>query len=175
MATYPPIAAGQRITTSVLSSLTYDYVFKTSNQTVANSVVLANDSELAFPVAANGTYEFDLYLRFGALNVAGVKTQLIVPGGVTFNRTCAGPGTANATQVDSNTTEMKWAQVGNTTSALYSDPRNSTTLPTFVWENGSFTTSGTAGNAQLQWAQVVANATGTVAQSGSYFRFRRIG
>lgn len=175
MATYPDIAAGQRITSAMLSGLTWDYVIKTGTQTVTSSTTLVNDSDLFFPVVANGQYEFELHLRFGALLAAGIKLAWTAPAGTSMNVSYGGPGTANVAETNANTTEMKWVVHGHTTSAPFTSPRNTAASQTWLMAQSLFTAGATAGNIQLQWAQNVSNATGTIVQSPSYIRYRRIG
>lgn len=175
MASWPQIAAGQRITTAMLGALAPEYVMKTSAQTVTNSVVLVPDTELLFPIVGGGQYEMECFIRFSSLQAAGIKWQFSAPAGTSFNVLYGGPGSANATQADANTTEMRWAIHGNTTSTGMTDPRNSISLHTWTIATANFTAGATPGNVQLQWAQLVANATGSVVQAQSYIRYRRIG
>jgi hypothetical protein len=175
VATYPAIAAGQRITTAMLSGLTWNYVVKNGTQTVTSSTTLVNDSDLFFPLEANAQYEWELFMRFSGLQAAGIKLAWTAPAGTSFNRTCGGPGSTNAVQTNANTTEMRWSSHSITTAVDYTNPRNSTGLHTWLTESSIFTAGATAGNLQLQWAQNTSNATGTVVQGSSYIRYRRIG
>ncbi len=175
MATYPAIAAGQRITTAMLSALTYDYVIKANPETITSSTTMQNDDELFVPVVAGAQYELDAFIRFSGLQAAGIKVGWTVPSGTSFNVLYGGPGSANAVSTDANTTEMRWAIHGSATAVAMTNPRNSAALHTWTLANMIFTVGATAGNIQLQWAQNVANATGSVVQAQSYIRYRRIG
>jgi len=175
MATWPQIAAGQRITTALLSGLTYNYAIKESSQTVTSSITPVNDTDLFFPIEAGAQYEFDAILRWSGLQVAGLRTAWTAPTGTSFNRLLGGPGSSNAIQTDANTTEMRWVIHGHSTQAGMTNPRNSTALHVWSLETAILTAGSTAGNVQLQWAQLATNATGTVMQPSSYIRYRRIG
>ncbi len=175
MATYPVISAGARITSSLLTSMLDQYVYKTSTQTVTSSTTLVNDTELLFPVAANGMYVVEFVVYFASLQAAGFKTAWSVPAGTSGNKFVAGPGSANAVESSANTTEMRWAIHGSSTTVSYTDPRNSTGLQSFVIERATLTVGATAGNVQFQWAQNVSNATGTIVVGPSYVKYRQIG
>jgi len=172
---YPVVAAGTRITSSLLNDLSPTFVFKTSNQQVASSIVPVNDTELVFPVVSGAQYEIEFYLRWSGLQAAGIRTMWSVPTGTSGNRDVGGPGSANAIQGDANTTEMRWAVHGVGTQVGMTNPRNSQGLQTWSLERAVLTIGGTSGNIQLQWAQFASNATASQVVAGSYAKYRRIG
>lgn len=172
--TYPIPAIGQRLTASFISQMLPTYVYKPASTTRASLVVAADDTDLAFAAEANVTYDVYFRVRFAGLQAAGIRTKWNVPAGANGLRCCQGPGSANAVQTDANTTEMRQAVHGFTTDVLYTNPRNSASLFTWLEEWCTVTMAATAGNITFQWAQNVTNATGTVVQAESFVQYRRV-
>lgn len=175
MAQYPDIAGATKVDDVLLASMLDNFVIKAADATPRTVATLVNDPDLTFPVVANALYEVAFHVRFGALQAAGLRTAWAVPAGTSGNRECLGPGSANATQTDANTTEMRWAVHGYTTAVLYTDPRNSVSLHTHLMEKALVAVGATAGSITLQWGQATANATGSLIVAQSYVKYRRIG
>ena len=175
MSQYPVITAG-KVSVADLQAMIDDYVIKASATTRTSTTTVSDDPELVTPtLVANGIYLVEFVIRMAGLAAAGFKTQWSVPSGASGNKDCMGPGSANATEANGNTTELRWAVHGFTTAVAYTDPRNSASLQVPVIERSIVTLGGTAGTITLQWAQNSSNATGTVVAAGSYVRTRRIG
>ena len=174
MPTYPTIAAGQKLTASLLQSMLDNVIVKGTTQTITNSTTLVTDTELQVPVVANASYEIEFNLRYAGLLAAGFKTCWVYPSGASGNKWVMGPGSANVASTDADTTEMRWSIHGAGTVVNYSEPRNSTSLQTFCWERGRVDVGSTAGTVLIQYAQKTANATGTQVVPASYVRYRRV-
>ncbi len=175
MSQYPLVGGGTPITDAFLAAMLPNYVIKPADAPGRTAATLVADPDMTFNVEANAIYLARMVVRFGALTAAGLRTSWTVPSGTTGNRECIGPGSANATESSANTTEMRWSVHGYGTAVLYTDPRNSTTLQSFIEERALIVTAGTAGAVTLNWGQSTANATGTVVAANSWIEYRRIG
>lgn len=176
MAQYPVITAGVKLTADLLASMLPQYVIKTADTTRTSTAALANDPDLVTgTLTAGGVYDVEFHVIFGALQAAGIRTAWSVPAGTTGNRRTLGPGSANATEANANTTEMRWSVVPYATAALYTDPRNAAASLTHLVEKALVTIGATAGPITFQWAQNVSNATGTVVSATSYVTYRQVG
>lgn len=175
MAQYPDVNGGARVDDAFLSSMLDNFIIKPADAPGRTVATLVSDPDLVFPVEANALYDVEFVVRFAALQAAGLRTGWGVPSGTSGNKLCGGPGSANVTQADANTTEMRWAIHGYPTAVLYTDPRNSLGLQSWAWERSLLAVGATAGNVSLQWGQATANATGSVINANSYVRYRRIG
>lgn len=175
MSKYPDVAGGTRVDDVFLAAMLDEFIIKPADATPRTVVTLVNDPDLTFPVLANALYEVYFNVRFAGLQAAGLRTAWSVPAGTTGNRECHGPGSANATQTDANTTEMRHAVHGYATACNYTNPRNSASLQTYLEEQALLQVGATAGSVVLQWGQVTANATGSLVNANSYVKYRRIG
>ena len=175
MAQYPDVNGGARVDDAFLSAMLDNYVIKPADAPPRTAATLVSDPDLVFPVEANALYDVEFVVRFAALQAAGLRTGWGVPAGTTGNKLVAGPGSANVAQADANTTDMRWAVHGYATAVLYTDPRNSVTLQSWIWEKGLLAVGSTAGNVSLQWGQATANVTGSLINANSYVKYRRIG
>jgi hypothetical protein len=169
MATFPSIAAGQRITASLLNSMLPVTVTKTVNQSVTSSTTLVNDLELTLPVVANGTYLLDGFIdydgQFGP-GTGDIKFDWSLPSGATLRW---GP-LGNA----SNDTSQKYASNTNLTgNVLTAGTYGTGGAHNAATPRGYVTVSSTAGNIQLMWAQNVSSATATSVYAGSWIRLTR--
>lgn len=149
------------------------YVYKENNQDLPSSVTLQNDTELFFSVAANATYEVKLYLLFGGLVAAGIKTAWTVPASTTGTRMCFGPG-SSANDANADNIAMRCGVHLPATSVNYSCVRGSASNLVFAIERCRLKVGATAGTVQLQWAQFASAATATRVGIDSYFRYKRV-
>lgn len=175
MAQYPLVGGGTPVDDQFLSDIIDNYVIKAADATPRIVTTIINDGDLVFPVVANAVYDVLIHVRFGALLAAGIRTAWTVPTGTSGNRVCLGPGSSNVAQTDANTTELRWAVHGYATVVNYTNPRNSTSLQTFLEEKAILSVGSTAGSVNFQWGQWTANATGTFVTANSYVKYRRIG
>ena len=118
----------------------HKFARKTSDQTVSNSTVFVDDSELKFTVGANEVWEFLILLKLNTYTGVDWKGTITVPAG----------GVANIRGSFPLTSITNWS---NATDAL-------TTVATADRTNGAAMVAGiyvggaNAGTVQLQWAQV---------------------
>ncbi len=175
MPQYPVVGGGTPVDDQFLSDMIDTWVIKPADATPRVNSTMVADPDLTFPVVANAVYDVMFRVRFAALQAAGLRTDWTVPTGTTGNRECLGPGSANVTQADANTTELRLAVHGYGTACLYTNPRNSTALQTFLEERAILSVGATAGSCTFRWAQNVTNATGSLVNANSYVKYRRIG
>jgi hypothetical protein len=177
VAQYPVITAGTtEITADLLNSMFPQSVDKNADTARNTTTVVASDPDLVTgTLTAGGVYYVKFHVRFTGLQAAGLKTAWLVPAGTTGNRDCDGPGSANAVQVDGNTTELKRATNSYATNVSYTNPRNSTSLQTYLVEQARVTIGATAGAITLQWSQATSNATDTTVKASSFVEWRRVG
>lgn len=136
-------------------------VFKANNQTVNNSTVLVNDTELVLPLpAASSRYGFQFNLRYSTNTTADIALSFSGPAGATITFGGAGPDTsaANVFNAASN----------------YSD----TIAPASLFFGGGATgnisvqgsveTAAATGSLTLRFAQAIANASNTTIASFSW-------
>jgi hypothetical protein len=139
-------------------------IVKPSDQSVTSSTVLVNDTSLVLAVAANRTYEIDLYMVWtGVASNAtpGLKYDFTLPAGATFNNfTSMGYAAgAFAFNIESAGTPTSYASGATTSTHLV---------------RGLLVVSGTAGNFQLQWAQGNSSVTSATMKAGSFLVARAI-
>jgi len=123
---------------------------RTSNSSQIKTTTLANDSVLFVPVAANAIYEFRFYLNAAsASTTSGAKFAFTFPAGATGSYAgvyynSGGGSFAVPTSLGATQTGL----VGGTANVNYAS----------FW-NGLMTTSSTAGNFQVQYAEQTLDAT----------------
>lgn len=165
--TYPSIAAGQRITASLLNSMLPIVVIKAADQTVTSSTTLTNDSHLVAALVANATYIVDGYLMLTgpAATTGDAKIDFTIPTGATMHYTSGGV-------------------VASSPAVQYEDTVNANSTARTIGTNGStdmgvalhahVVLGSAAGNVQLRFAQNSSNGTATGFRAGSWLRFTRI-
>lgn len=139
-------------------------VYKTADESLASSITMQNDDHIVLPVDINATYLFKLYWLFQADNALDIKFQFTLPAGAAF-------AANNANALESWNPGVNNLAGFNPATSTNVDGGNTTT-PSIAW--GSFTTAGTAGNIQLQWAQQVSGATPTIVRKGTWLELTRI-
>ena len=131
-----------------------EFVHKSADQTINNSTVLVDATDLAFDVGANEKWFFSLTLLFNFHPTPDGDLAWTVPAlstGAWYVRS-AGVSTAQATSL---TTEIKVNGTG--TEALQ------------ILE-GFYVGGANAGTVQLQFAQTLSNAADTTMRKGSTIR-----
>lgn len=169
MATYPPVYAGTTAEAALLESMLYDEVAKAATESLTASTTYQDDDELFLPAVANATYRFDLLLLHSSSNAGRFKMQFTAPAG----------------------SSLAWGVVGVAIAVTSSNPVTDVSMPsrtltdilglgggnltgTTAFVQGVLTTSGTAGNLRLQWAQNTSDAGATQVRAGSTLRMKRI-
>ena len=170
MAVYPSIPAGRRITDALLESMLPLEVAKEVTESVTSSTTFQDDNELFLPVEANAKYRVALMLLHDAGATGRFKMQFTAPTGAAMDW---GIHNVHINEVDSSTTVNDVSMP----SRLLSDPQSIGGGPsagTCSFIGGTLTTSSTAGNLQLQWAQNATDATAARVRAGSILTIKRI-
>jgi Concanavalin A-like lectin/glucanases superfamily len=133
---------------------------KASNETVSNSTALQNDNHLRVALGTSTTYIIDAVIFASSTSAApDLKIAFDAPSGTTMALGYTGGPIA-----------------GMLTSAGAASDDISLLANTATWVHvaGNVTTSGTAGDLTLKWAQNASDAAGTTALRGSYIRAEAI-
>ena len=143
-------------------------VVKTANQSVTNSAVFANDTNLAFPMAANSYYTFKTAINYSSTSQnADFKFTFTVPAGATVFITANYP----VAGTDGATTRMCNISASGTTCTV---PMTAANYRGTIMVTGYVQTAGTAGNTQFQFAQnVQTNGQSVTVYQGSEISYRR--
>lgn len=170
MATYPTIAAGQRITAALLQSMLPMTAYKAAATDRASTTTMADDPDLTFTLEASAVYivEFHLYLGSGSTGLP--KTQWTVPSGATGLKGVHGSA---STATSDDGISMRTGSHGFTTAVTYGYRSTGPTNLNHATEVGTVITSS-AGTCAIQWAQSVSNATAVRMGLGSWARAQRI-
>lgn len=143
------------------------YVRKTADESVTSSTAYQNDDALVLPLAANDHYRFELFLRYEAAAAADIKAQFTGPAGFSLkgviHRLSSG-GAATTDDLIDDFTEASGPAIGGIGAG--------TALACTI--TGIVLTAATAGNLQVQWAQVTSNATPTKVLIGSYLMLKQV-
>lgn len=158
MPQFPQVFAGAAATAGLLQKLAPFTVIKPADQSVTSSVTLVNDSALALPLAANGSWLFACFLKYegGTAGAADLKWAFTGPSGFGMNYELIGNAAGGASALG-----FLRGIPGST--AGTSGAGNAWGMFMF----GTVTTGSTAGTLQLQWAQNTSNATATIVHAGS--------
>jgi hypothetical protein len=155
------VRAGDRLTAALVRSLVPDGAFKPSDQSVASSTTLTNDTALFFAVQAGAQYGWACYLDYEAAGpgTGDIKWHWTLPAGASIRysvtaQTTAGAANVGTTYAGANTPTAGGGGAGNLQS---------------VYMNGALNVSSTAGTMQLQWAQNSSSGTATIVHAQSYF------
>jgi hypothetical protein len=174
MTTYPPIAAGQRVTATLLRAGQWELIRKPLAESVTSSTTVQNDDDLFFAAEANAVYVVDCYLNAHQTIADGtaidLKVQWSVPASSTGTRLCWGPTVG---MTDRTNTSMVSAAHAFTSVRTYGCDISSETVA--IYEHLVIETDSTAGNVQLQWAQNTSNANATVLSADSHLIVKRLG
>lgn len=169
MATYPPVYAGTKVTAAFLESMLPLDVVKAATETVTSSTTFQDDNELFVPVAANATYRFDILLLHSSGTTGKIKIQFTAPAGASTAWGVIGVNSA----VTSSTVVTDLAMPSRVLSdTLVLGGGNLTGTTALI--SGSITTSSTAGNLTLQWAQNTSDGAATQVRAGSTLSMKRI-
>ena len=142
---------------------------KEVSTTRANSTTVTSDPELVVALEANSSYLVKFYAIVGAVPAADFKTSWGVPSGTTGLKWCLGPDSASTSR---DVTSMRVGVHVFTTEVSYGIASN--TLNLGIFEQAVVTTTSSAGDLTINWAQVAANATGTVLVAGSLLEVTKI-
>lgn len=153
-----PFTAGERLTASTLNEALTLSAAKGADTARTISTTLTADPDLTVAVLANSLYvcRFSLVYKGAATNTGDLKFGFSVPSGAAF----AG-GFIGVT----NPLGAYLASV--TASSILVSYSNGTGNPLWCQVTATLTTSATAGNLTLTWAQNTSSATATTLMAGS--------
>jgi hypothetical protein len=140
---------------------------KTTDLSVTSNATLASDAQLTVPVAANATYQLDMFLDYSSATAADAQVSLSVPASATWK--IAPYAMTSATAATSGSLETAPAASGGVTLGGDGVGTHVSAVPC-----GWVKTAGTAGNVVVQWAQLVSTASATVLYTGSWIRLTRV-
>jgi hypothetical protein len=165
----PQYTAGQRIRGSEINALPQMY-FVAADVTKNNSTVFSNVTGLAFTAEANAKYLVELFLAYQTDATRDIRFQWTFPAGATAwwgaDGVDAGSGSGASGSINRQTLAANGIHGFNGEPAV---GVNTNAKPTAV-----FTTAGTAGTIQLQFAQLTAGAFNTTVLAGSCMRVTRL-
>ena len=138
-------------------------IVKPATETVNTNNVLQNDDDFVFTVAANATYAVTGLLVVNSGGTPDFQFQWILPAAATIDglvdtdlNNIGGASHMGFTEAGTTAINGQAADISHTFSA-------------------TLQVAGTAGTAQLQWAQNTSNASNTSVLIGSWITLRRIG
>jgi len=161
-----PQIAGDRFTAHNYNRGKRIYAWKTTAESVTNSIVDQVDDELFLPVEP-----FAMYLIQACFSVTGSTTGDLrlgytVPAGAQGRRHNVGLAAA----ATSTTGDMRISLHGWPTAVTY----GVTTTAVSIIEEGDLSTEAEGGLLRVQWAQNVADATATTIGAGSFLMVKRV-
>ncbi len=139
---------------------------KTGDETVNNSLVLQDDDDLVFAVAANETWEFEANLLVTSAAAAGFDWDFTMPAATTYTRKTSWLWDGTTIRVVVSTALDTEDSHPGAVAVLASD---------VLIIRGLIVNGANAGSVQLRWAQNVADVSDTKVLAGSYLRARRVG
>ena len=153
-----PFAAGERLTANELNTALTLSVAKGADTARSLTTALAADPDLTVAVLANSLYvvRFSLPYKGAATGTGDLKFGFSVPPGATFAGGFIGV-----------TNPLGVYLVSVTASSTLISYGNGTGNPLWCEVTATLTTSATAGNLTLTWAQNTSNATATTLMAGS--------
>ncbi|GAA4059863.1 hypothetical protein [Actinomadura miaoliensis] len=182
MPTYPPIAAGQRITAGLLTAMLPNVIVKPSTTGRASTTTLTLDPDLQTTLAPGAQYFVEFHLQAAAVfdgtnggtggSGGDFRTSWTTPTGASGLKGVMGP----SSNAQNNTADRITARMGVhvfNTSIIYAGVRSSNANAFYVHEWGVVTTTN-GGTFGLNWAQGVSNATATQLFGNSTMIVRRV-
>lgn len=140
---------------------------KTGTESVTSSTTLQDDDTLVVAVSANASYLVQQLMIYDGATGGDLKVGWTAPASATFSWLHTGLASTAASFSDDGT------GAGDLTSA-FTFGALGTGTNCGVMFHGVLTTSGTAGNFQVQWAQGTSSGTATRVFSGSFLSLRRM-
>jgi len=174
MSSYPPIAAGQRITAGLLAAMIPQVIVKTVATDRASTIVPAIDPDLQANLEANSVYLVEFTCYFAATNAVDVKTEWAVPTNAAGLKSVIGPASTATTEANADGVSVRLGTHQFDTDMVYAGVRNDNTLAFRVREEGVVTTTN-SGVVGISWAQGTSSATAATLFAASYMTVRKIG
>jgi hypothetical protein len=151
-----------------LNYLNWQHKYKASDESVVNNT-LQNDDDLFFAVAANERWFVDVSLMIDSNATADFNTSFTVPAGATMTWGALDTGSSTQWVYTTVTVPTALADAGGTKG--FQSPAAGTIWGVIL--RGIVQVGGTAGNVQLQWAQLVTSGT-TIVKAGSLLIAHRV-
>lgn len=170
---YPSAAAGRWIQASQLDAMQPLYVEKSADQQAVSSTTNANDNALLVPVETNAKYVLSGMLLYSARSDTDIKMGWTVPSGASLDWIAHAQIQAGTTGIASSGIVVDRQIHGNTAFPLGGAAAENTTYMTATL-SGRLVTGGTAGNLQLNWAQISSNAVASIMRAGSWLLLTRV-
>jgi len=153
------------------------YIDKSADESVTSSTTLQDDNHLTLAVAASAKYVFKLMLlgqSAGSSTTGDIKVGFTFPTGSTVHFTGTGPNNADLSGASSSNSNGEWIARNNATSGSTTIPYGMSGVPIGIVITGSITTTSTAGNLRLQWAQNTSDSNATSLLTGSWMQLTRV-
>jgi hypothetical protein len=181
MAKFPAYLAGLRVTAALLASGQTDTYVKAGATVRPSTVAFTDDPDLQVPLAANGTFMVEFFVKYATTKAAGFQTKWNVPGTFTGpNRQVEGLGGASAAVAAQDNTpsatdfSVRFGVHAFTTAVQYGS-RNSASNQVWLYEWATVVTGVTPGTVALQWCQLVSTIDNTQVTATSLARATQIG
>lgn len=180
---YPSLAAGQRITASLLRSMQPQFARKTADTSRAATTTLADDPHLTWQIEANAVYNVSGWIKYDATTAADANFGFTVPAGadgewmiygvghspvITFTNT----GTALLDNTSSRGYPLRLESVDLAGTRNIGGLGVGITLASEI--RATVRTSSTAGTLALKWAQLASDATAMTVYTDSMLRLDRL-
>lgn len=153
--------------TSAAPGATILTAVKTADQTVVNSSTLQNDNHLTVTVEANTNYILEAVLLLQVQSVGSFQAQFSAPSGATL-------GAQEIRNTSGGSVFSSGNYISQLGSIFESGAVTYTAGTSYFRVEGTLFVSSTAGTFNLQWAQSVSNATGTILKKGSYLKLTKV-
>jgi len=145
-------------------------VSKTVSEVVRNSTSYRLDSALRLPVVASATYELEAFIIYTVSATADAKLKLATPPGTAAHWTVSAPARRAVTAPTAESATFGYLDEG--TGQAVGGGGAGTKLVAQV--KGMVTTSTTAGDLGIRWAQAVKEASDLTISAGSWMTLRRL-
>lgn len=144
------------------------HVIKAADESVTNSTTLQNDDHLLLAVAANTNYWVQGFIIYSADAAADLKINFNGPAGSTFNYVSDAIASAATAGVSAVSRSLQGLGSNPSPGGIGSGS-NLVFMPKGVLAVGS-----TAGNLQMQWAQLATSGVATTVRARSLLIIRRL-
>jgi len=171
MTRFPDWTTSEVVTATKLDQVSVDYVLKSADESVNLSTTLQNDNDLAYTVAATGTYIADLWLYVtSAANAAGdLNVGFSFPTG-TLHYSAVGLGLGLASGNDGTVTPPTILSATSGSSVL---GLGLSTALLLVRVHAILIATAT-GTLQFMWCQNSSNANNSTVKAGSHMIVRQV-
>ncbi|MFD5709474.1 hypothetical protein ACFWHW_03615 [Streptomyces pharetrae] len=181
---YPALAAGQRITASLLRSMLPQVARKTADTSRSATTTLADDLHLTWTVDAGGVYMIDGWIKFDGPTAADINIGWTLPTGTDGEWTALGAGLSPVISFNSSgvaltdTVSSRGYTIRSESLDLISNNRTLGTLGVGTGMsaliNATIRVGATGGALSFKWAQFTSDASPTTVHTDSTLRLQRV-